>query len=107
MKDPWHPPVCRWLRNGAVGGGLLSSELDVWLRHQKIFADLPGKIVVDFAVARDAGGLVGGAIHVDRVVATLAQQLAVVLFEMSNQVSALQALTFSGSRITSGPKASS
>jgi hypothetical protein len=41
------------------------------------------------------------------VVATLTQQLAALLFQMSNQVSALQALTFSGSRITSGPGASS
>jgi hypothetical protein len=41
------------------------------------------------------------------VVATLAEQLTAVVFEMSNQVSALQALTFSSSRITSGPDASS
>ena len=82
-----------------------TQALDVWLRHLKIFANLPGEIVVDFVVARDAGRLLRGAIHVNRVVATLAQQLAAVFFEMSNQVSALQALTFSGSRITSGPGA--
>ena len=81
--------------------------LDVWLRHLKIFADLLGEIVVDFVVARDAGGFPGGAIHVNRVVAALTQQLTALFFEMSNQVSALHALTFSGSRITSGPDASS
>ena len=84
-----------------------AEALDVWLRHLKIFADLLGQIVVDFVVARDAGGFLGGAIHVNRVVATLTQQLAAMFFEMANQVSALQALTFSGSRITSGPSASS
>jgi hypothetical protein len=47
--------------------------LDVWLRHLKILADLLGEIVVDFVVARDAGGLLGGTIHVNRVVATLTQ----------------------------------
>ena len=85
----------------------LLTARDVWLRHLKIFADLLGEIVVDFVVARDAGGFLGGAIHVNRVVATFAQQLAAMFFEMSNQVSALQALTFSGSRITSAPGASS
>ena len=81
--------------------------LDVWLRHLKISADLLGEIVVNFVVAGDAGAFPSGAIHVNRVVATLAQQLAAMFFEMSSQVSALQALTFSGSRITSGPGASS
>ena len=80
--------------------------LEVWLRHVKIFADLLGEIVVDLVVARDAGGSLGGAIHVNRVVATLTQQLAAMFFEMSNQVSAFQALTVSGSRITSVPGAS-
>ena len=47
--------------------------LDVSLRHLKIFADLLGEIVVDFVVARDARGFLGGAIHVDRVVAALTQ----------------------------------
>jgi len=83
------------------------ATLDVWLGHLKILADLPGEVVVDFAMARNAGGFLGGAIQVNRVVASLTQQLAAVLFEMSNQVSALQALTFSSSRITSGPGASS
>jgi hypothetical protein len=54
--------------------------LDVWLRYLKIFADLPGEIVVDFVVTRDAGRFLGGAIDVDRVVATLTQKLAAVLF---------------------------
>ena len=62
------------------------------MRHLKIFADLLGEIVVDFVVARDAGGFPSGAVHVNRVVATLTQQLAAMFFEMSNQVSALQAL---------------
>ena len=48
-------------------------ESHVWLRHLKVFADLLGEVVVDFVVARDAGAFLGGAIQVDRVVATLAQ----------------------------------
>jgi hypothetical protein len=54
----------------------------------KIFADLPGEIVVEFVVARDAGGFLGGAIHVDRVVATLTQQLAAVLFDVESGLGA-------------------
>jgi len=47
-----------------------SRALDVWLRHLKILADLLGKIVVDFVVARDAGSFLGGPIYVNGVVAT-------------------------------------
>ena len=67
------------LRNLSAAGD--AQALDVWLRHLKIFADLLGEIVVDFVVARDAGGSLGGAIHVNRVVATLTQQLAAMFLE--------------------------
>ncbi len=46
-----------------------------------------------------AGGFLSGAIHLDRVVAALTQQLAATFFAMSNQVATFQALTFIGSRI--------
>ena len=49
------------------------ANLDVWLRDLKIFANLLGELVVDFVVAGDAGGSLGGAIHVDRVVAAFTQ----------------------------------
>jgi hypothetical protein len=48
-----------------------------------------------------------GAIHVNRVVAALAELLARMVLEMSNQVSAFHALPFSSSRITSGSEAPS
>ena len=73
-------------RDKTHAGRALTGALDVWLRHQKIFANLLREIVVDVVAARDAGGLLGGPIHVNRVVATLAQQLAAMFFEMSNQV---------------------
>jgi hypothetical protein len=35
-------------------------SLCVWLQHLKIFADLFREVVVDFVVARDARGFLGG-----------------------------------------------
>jgi len=65
--------TCSRRRDGHQRAAAETQSLDFWLRHLKILADLPREIVVDFVVARDARGFLGGAIHVDRVVAALAQ----------------------------------
>src|SRR5271157_611454 len=75
--------------------------------NAQVLADFPGQVVVDFGVARNRRSLARGAVNVDRMVGSFAQQFTPVLFEVSRELPTLHALTFSGSRITSLPEAAS
>lgn len=44
-------------------------ESGIW--HVKVMADLACEMVVEFAMARNRGGLARGPVHVDRMGATL------------------------------------
>ena len=84
-----------------------TTALGARLRHVEVFADLLREVVVDLAVAGNGRGSSSGAIHVDGVVGTLAEQLAAVGLQVAHQVGALHADSLSGSRMTSGPPRSS
>ena len=69
----------------------------------QVLADLARQVVIDLGVARNCGRLTRGAINVDRVVGSFAQQFAPMLLK----VPTLHVPTFSGSRITSLPATAS
>jgi len=76
-------------------------------RNAQVFADFSRQVPVDFRVTGHSGSLTGSAVNVDRMIGSFAQQFASVLLEVPKELSALQAPTFSGSRITSSPAAAS
>lgn len=76
-------------------------------RNAEISADFLGEILVDFGVSGNCGCLSGSAVHVNRVVGSLSQQFAAVVFEMPDELAPLHPVIFSGSRMTPGPAAAS
>jgi hypothetical protein len=66
-----------------LAGGFLDSH-DAGLRERNlpVVADFAGGELDDLAMARDGGYFSCGAIYVNRMVASLAQKLASMTFEM-------------------------
>src|ERR1035438_4896683 len=112
MAEYWHCPMAR--KHTSSGeftlrfvGSLLLRQLGLLRWKAQILADFLGQVVVDFRVPRNRRSLTCGTVNVDRMVGAFAQQFTSVSFEVSNEFTTLQALTFSGSRITSFPEAAS
>ncbi len=88
---------------------LLADELGgAWAllrrRDAEVPADLSGQDVGYLRVAGDRRGVAGGGVVVDRVVRALPPELAALVVEVPQELSALQRAR--GSRITSLPSAS-
>jgi hypothetical protein len=85
----------RWLRVRAV-------RCDLDLRDLEVFADFAGKKLVDLAVARNRSRFPLSTVDIHGMFCTFAMKRASVLFEMPDQVKALDCFAnTNGSRITS------
>lgn len=84
---------------------MLSFDTKLRRRDAEIFADLPGKVVVDFGVSGNSRRFAGGTIDEDGVVGAFSQQFAPVILQVPNERPALHAPTLNGSRISSPPVA--
>lgn len=73
-------------------------------RNTEITTDFANKEFIDFAVPGNCGHLRVRDVHVDRMVAALSQEFAVVIKQVPNQLSAFHGVDISnGSRETSWP----
>lgn len=61
----------------------------LWLGNIEILADPPCKVLIDFTVPRNGGGLPDGSIDIDCMSATLPEELTAMMFQMLDKVSAL------------------
>src|SRR5439155_24820103 len=73
--------------------------VSLWLGNLQITANLSGRELIDFSMARQVGSLSIAGIPPDRVIAAFAQKQAAVLTEVPSDVEPFHASTCNGSRL--------